>query len=60
MNEDVFPIENEDFPASHASFQGWKCRSKIGCYKSWCLNRRLDLRYNIEDVGIDKAQGCII
>ncbi len=23
MNEDVFPIENGDFPVSHVSFQGW-------------------------------------
>ena len=23
MNEDVFPIENRDFPVSHVSFQGW-------------------------------------
>ena len=22
MNEDVFPVEHGDFPASHASFQG--------------------------------------
>ena len=24
MNEDVFPIEHGDFPASHVSFQGCK------------------------------------
>ena len=28
MNEDVFPIEHGDFPASHVSFQGFSIEIK--------------------------------
>ena len=30
MNEDVFPIEHGDFPASHVSFQGSRCFFLLG------------------------------
>ena len=45
MNEDVSPIKNGDFPASHISFGGSKSMAKKGTYilKGFAKNVRLPL-----------------